>query len=298
MTNSSILKTIVWIINPAGGVGKTLVTQAVEGLAHFIGMDVVLASQDRGNQAIKHALSDAKIIAPNSLPRDAVRIISRIENRELFLIDVGANPSSEEYDPLPFGAALNTEITARGGRMIAVVPTTPLKIHGSETAARTARDLLNEGFEVHIVKNHQDQSRRFDNLEIPEGAQVSELGHLASGIMALVRQHSGSIADLYLNPEPGYRLAGGHIGQWLLDASRQPVMQSIFRDKALEVSVDPERRPRSLFMALRQKAQVTDEALTRNYATYDAFDRLLHARSDSETLSAAREFQRVLEDHK
>jgi hypothetical protein len=42
--NSLILKTIAWIINPAGGVGKTLVTQAIEGLAQMIGTDVVLAS--------------------------------------------------------------------------------------------------------------------------------------------------------------------------------------------------------------------------------------------------------------
>ena len=116
--------------------------------------------------------------------------------------------------------------------------------------------------------------------------------------MTLVRQHSGSIANLYLNPKPNYQLAGGHIGKWLLDASRQPVMQSIFRDKALKLSIDPERRPRSVFKALRKKSEVTDQALASNYATYEAFHQLLHAQSDSETLAAARNFQCLLVDHR
>ncbi|MEL7686075.1 hypothetical protein AAG596_01105 [Citromicrobium bathyomarinum] len=298
MNSSPILKKVVWIINPAGGVGKTLVTQVIEGLAQINGTDVVLASQDRGNQAIKHALSDANIIAANSLPKDAVRIISRVENRELFLIDVGANPSSEEYDPLPFGAALNAEITARGGNMVVVVPTTPLKIHGNKTAARTARDLLNEGFEVHVVKNHQNQSGGFDDLDVPIGVQVSELDHLPSGIMALVREHSGSIADLYLSPEPDYRLAGGHIGQWLLDASQQPVMQSVFDGNVSGLSIPEDRRPRQTMTGLEKLSHVTDQALTRNYGKYDAFHKLLNAGSDIEVLAAARAFQRAMAGHK
>lgn len=298
MSDSPILHTIVWIINPAGGVGKTMVARVIEGISQMIGVDVALASQDRGNQALKHALDNAHLIKAESRTQDAVRIVSRVENREIFVIDVGANPSSSEYDPLPFGAALNAEITGRGGRMIAVVPTVPLKTYGSETAMRAAQDLLNEGLDVHVVKNHQDRSGNFGKLVLPDSVKVSELGHLPSGIMALAEEERGSLSDPYLTPVPGYRLAGGFIGRWLINASREPLMLSLFRGATSGLSVDPDRHPRPTFEVLDRKSQVTDEALLNNYAKFDAFERLRRARSDSELLTAAREFQRMCESWK
>ena len=294
MSASTILQLIIWIINPAGGVGKTLVAQVIEAIGQLTSTDVLLASQDRGNQALKHVLESAALIDPSSLPKDAVRIVSRVENREIFVIDVGANPSSNDYDPLPFGAALNAEIAARNGRMIAVVPTTPLKIHGSVTAAKTARDLINEGIDVHVVKNHQDLSGRFGDLAVPDGVQVSELGHLPSGLMALIREHQGSIADLYLNPTEGYQLAGNYIGDWLMKASRAPLLRSIFGDKVAGLTMDSSRLPRPNFTTIKTLAEVTDGALRRNCDRREAYEAMLEAKSDADALRALRTFQHLM----
>ena len=222
MKKTCILQTIVWIINPAGGVGKTTIAQCMQALSHMIGIDMHLASQDRGNQALKHAFPETHLIAPDALAPDAFRVVSRVENREIFVIDVGANPSGPDYDPLPFALALQAEVSQRGGKMIGVVPVTPLKINGCASALSTVRSLQNEGIETHLVKNHQDASRRFGELELPEGVPISELKYLPSGLMSLVRDHVGSIADLCRNPDPDFTLAGGHIEQWLVDAARDP----------------------------------------------------------------------------
>lgn len=294
MSASTILQLIVWIINPAGGVGKTLVAQVIDAIGQLTSTDVFLASQDRGNQALKHVLESAGLVDPSSLPKDAVRIVSRVENREIFVIDVGANPSSKEYDPLPFGAALNAEIAARNGRMIAVVPTTPLKIRGSATAANTARDLINEGIDVHVVKNHQDLSGRFGDLAVADEVQVSELGHLPSGLMALIREREGSIADLYLNPAEGYELAGDYIGDWLMTASRAPLLRSIFGDKISGLSMDPSRLPRPHFTAIKTLADVTDEALRLNWDRRAAYETMLDAKGDLDELKALHAFKHLM----
>lgn len=293
MKKTCILQTIVWIINPAGGVGKTTIAQCMEALSHMIGIDMHLASQDRGNQALKHAFPETQLIAPDALAPDAVRVVSRVENREIFVIDVGANPSGPDYDPLPFALALQAEVSKRGGKMISVVPVTPLKINGCGSALSTVRSLQNEGIETHLVKNHQDASRRFGELDLPEGVPISELKYLPSGLMSLVRDHVGSIADLFRNPDPDFTLAGGHIEQWLVDAAREPFMRAIFGNKVDDLSVDPELRPQPTLHRLDRMEHVTNAALNRSRSQLAAFSRMMKTEGDEDLLRAAKALRAV-----
>lgn len=293
MKKTCILQTIVWIINPAGGVGKTTIAQCMQALSHMIGIDMHLASQDRGNQALKHAFPETHLIAPDALAPEAFRVVSRVENREIFVIDVGANPSGPDYDPLPFALALQAEVSQRGGKMIGVVPVTPLKINGCASALSTVRSLQNEGIETHLVKNHQDASRRFDELELPEGVPISELKYLPSGLMSLVRDHVGSIADLCRNPDPDFTLAGGHIEQWLVDAAREPFMRTIFGNKVDDLSVDPELRPQPTLHRLDRVEHVTNAALNRGRSQLAAFSRMMKTEGDDDLLQAAKALRSV-----
>ncbi|MBO9505153.1 hypothetical protein J7348_11030 [Qipengyuania flava] len=293
MKKTCILQTIVWIINPAGGVGKTTIAQCMQALSHMIGIDMHLASQDRGNQALKHAFPETHLIAPDALAPDAFRVVSSVENREIFVIDVGANPSGPDYDPLPFALALQAEVSQRGGKMIGVVPVTPLKINGCASALSTVRSLQNEGIEAHLVKNHQDASRRFGELELPEGVPISELKYLPSGLMSLVRNHVGSIADLCRNPDPDFTLAGGHIEQWLVDAAREPFMRTIFGNKVDDLSVDPELRPQPTLHRLDRMEHVTNAALNRGRSQLAAFSRMMKTEGDDDLLQAAKALRSV-----
>lgn len=266
MNEQPILKIIVWIIISSGGVGKTLLAQTCEAIAHLLGADILLASQDRGNQALKHALGKSVVqIDPSSLAQDARRIVSRVQSREIFVIDVGANAATKEHDPLPFAAALNDEATKRGARMIAVVPAAPLKIHCAETANDTALDLMNEGIDVHVVKNHLNQSGNFGKMDLVDGVEMSELPFLESGLLELLRIREGSFADAYLDPEPGFELAGNHIGAWLENASKMPLMRDIFGPEVSEIRIPDRRRPKPISRVLNQLSDVTDPVLEANY---------------------------------
>ncbi len=285
--DSQILKIIIWIIISSGGVGKTYLAQTIQAIAQILGVDIHLASQDRGNQAIKHAIATANIIDPKANAEDARRIVSKVQNREIFCIDVGANAATEESDPLAFGKALNFEAASRGAKLIAVVPTAPLKINGGPTATTTAGDLLNEEISVHLVKNHQNLSQEFGKMEVIDNVDISELPYMPSGLLALIRRRKNSFADPYLDPEPGYGLAGNLIGNWLAEAAKMPLMSEIFGDKISEMVLPKELKPQPLAYTLERLSHVTDKAIDANAQVSLAEKQMLSAPDSDLALAAA-----------
>ena len=287
LSDSHILQFIIWIMISSGGVGKTYLAQTIQAIAQILGVDIHLASQDRGNQALKHALATANIIDPKANAEDARRIVSKVQNREIFCIDVGANPATEESDPLAFGKALNLEAASRGAKLIAVVPTAPLKINGGPTTTTTAGDLLNEGISVHLVKNHQNRSQEFGQMDVIDTVETSELPYMPAGLLALIRRRNGSFADPYLDPEPGYTLAGNMIGNLLAEAAKTALMSEIFGDKVAEMALPKDRIPPPVTYSLDRLSQVTDKAIAANSQVWLATRGMLSAADDDLALATA-----------
>lgn|GEM_PF-4363446 len=287
VSDTQILQAIIWIVISSGGVGKTYLAQTIQAIAQILGVDIHLASQDRGNQAIKHAIATASIIDPKATAEDARRIVSKVQYRELFCIDVGANAATEESDPLAFGKALNLEASSRGAKFIAVVPTAPLKINGGPTATNTAEDLLNEGISVHLVKNHQNLSQEFGEMKAIDNVDTSELPYMPTGLLAIIRDRNGSFADPYLDPKPGFALAGNMIGNWLAEAAKMPLMSEIFGDKITEMVLPIDLKPPQLAYTLERLSHVTDVAIAANEQVSLAEKKMLSAPDDDLALAAA-----------
>lgn len=265
MKSISFLKTTAAIINPPGGLGKTFLAQAMEAIARQLLRDIYLASQDRGNHALKQIIEEVLVVPSDVTETDVTRIMNRVANREIFLIDVGANPATETYNPLPFYVALDRYIREEGGRFIVAVPIAPLKEGVVKATNSTVQGFVNEGIETHIVRNHQNRSGEFAGLEIPSGVLVSDLPKLDDGLVALLRQRKGSFLDAYNNPRPGYRLAGNRIGKWLVEASSSPLMQTVFGYSEAAFTLPSQDLPAPIHTTIETFASVSDEALQLNY---------------------------------
>ncbi len=290
MNISMTLRLILMIINPPGGIGKTHFTQVVEAIAKLLLRDLYLISQDRGNHAIKDAIKEARVIPSDEGPQGATRIISAVADREICIIDVGANPASDNYSPLPFAAEMSRQMLARGGRFIAVVPAAPLKLGGDRTTMNTVASLLNEEIETHVVKNHQNLSGEFGRLELPGNVPVSDVPYLEPGLVALLRQRKGSFLDAYTNPEPGFELAGHRIGDYLARASDSPLMQTIFEHSGPAFKLKPDQQPPALLGSINTSTSVKNEALQKNAAMKSAHDAMLRAVCDETLLVAAKTY--------
>lgn len=290
MNSIMILRIAIWILNPPGGIGKTFYAQVLEAVAKMLCRDLFLASQDRGNHAIRDALENAAVIGAKVGPQDVTRIISRAQNHEFFVIDVGANPAAEDYDPLPFAVEMDRQMKANGGRFITVVPTAPLKLGGDRTTINTVKALLNEGIETHVVKNNQNQSGDFGNLQLPSSVSVSDLPYLPSGLLALLRSRTGSFLDAYTHPEPGFALAGNRIGDYLAKASDSQLMHEILGHTGQAFQLNPGQLPPVLFSTINTLKSVKDESLQENAAMNVAHQAMISAVSDDELLAAAKEY--------
>jgi hypothetical protein len=285
-----LLKLVIWILNPPGGIGKTFYAQVLEAISKMLCRDLLLASQDRGNHAIRDAMENAAVISAKVSPQDVTRIISRAQNHELFVIDVGANPSSDDYDPLPFAVEMDRQMKAYGGRFITVVPTAPLKLGGERTTISTVKDLLNEGIETHVVKNHQNQSGDFGKLPLPSNVPVSDLPYLPSGLLALLRDRKGSFLDAYTHPEPGFALAGNRIGDYLARSSDSPLMHELLGHTGKAFQLNPGQEPPALLSTINTLESVKDENLLENAAMKVAHEAMLAAADDDALLAAAKEY--------
>jgi hypothetical protein len=290
MNTFMILNIVVWILNPPGGIGKTFYAQVLEAISKMLCRDLLLASQDRGNHAIRDAMKNAAVISANVSPQDVTRIISRAQNHEFFVIDVGANPASDDYNPLPFAVEMDRQMQAKGGRFITVVPTAPLKLGGARTTMSTVSDLLNEGIETHVVKNHQNQSGDFGDLPLPSSVPVSDLPYLPSGLLALLRNRKGSFLDAYTHPEPGFALAGNRIGHYLARSSDSPLMHNLFGHTGKAFQLNPGQHPPELLSTINTLESVKDENLLENAAMKVAHEAMIAAADDDALLAAAKEY--------
>lgn len=294
MTFKAALRITIPILNPPGGLGKTFLAQVLEAIAKNMLRDILLASQDRGNHALKSALENVGVVPPDVTEADVTRVINRVSHREIFVIDVGANPATDSYNPMPFYVSLSQRMRELGGRFIAVVPTAPLKEGADKATMNTLDSFLNEGIETHLVKNHQNRSGDFGALEIPDGVPVSELPKLDDGLVALLRSRKGSFLDAYHDPEPGYRLAGNRIGQWLSDASNSPLAQTIFGHSGPAFTLSPEERPSRIHTTIETLASVSDDALQLNYDRLEARDAFLSADPGEAFEAAAWRYRELL----
>lgn len=294
MTKTMTPKKVLSIANPPGGVGKTFLAQAVEAIAKALFRDIYLASQDRGNHAIKKVIEDALVLPANVTEADVIRVANRVADREIFVIDVGANPATETYNPVPFYVALAQHVQREGGRFIVAVPVAPLKEGVIEATNNTVQAFVNEGIETHIVRNHQNRSGEFDGLKVPPGVLVSDLPKLDDGLVALLRRRGGSFLDAYHNAEPEYRLAGNRIGQWLVDASRSPLMQMVFGYSGSAFKLPAQDVPPPIHNPIETLASVSDDALQLNYDRFAARQAFMAADDETAFLTAARLYRELL----
>lgn len=156
---------------------------------------------------------------------------------------------------------LQRRFSLDGYRTAVLLPLTPNRSRVSEGIYSLADKLT--GFEQYVVLNHRDQSTNFGPLR--EDIPRLVLGHLPSGLQAYLDMRDWHIADVVLNPEPGFTKASAHIGEWVRQFALDEGVQSILPP---ELCIEAIRRlpptPPVIRFAMSTLEDVTDHQLMIN----------------------------------
>lgn len=261
-----LLRLILYILAPSGGVGKTFIAQLIEAVARLQDIDILVASQDGGSHSLPEVLNGVKIIPADPEDGFAARIVEENQSRNLMLIDVGANPETKEHKPLRFAYELNEHMRDIGGRLIGICPTGSLKLKGLKTAATTAVNMKNLQIGSHLILNQMNPSAEFGAFLPDPSIPVSCLPYLQSGFMEYRMNHKGSLANLITSPPPGYELAAHHFSKLLVRASQTPLFRDIFSFGPEGMLIPGYQQPPGMLRRIDKQLQATNAMLCVNYS--------------------------------
>lgn len=258
------LKLVMCIMVASGGVGKTFLAQTVEGMANMLGKRIKLASHDRGNGALHDLLPDVHYIAGDPTDDMLRKLVRDYRDFEILVVDVGANPETANYNPVRASYILGDEASRHGAEFMAASPTGSLKVNGLATALKTVEAHKTLELKSHLVRVHQNKAGDFGGT-VPAGVPVSDLPYMDTGLVAFRNQHKSSIANLIRTPPEGFELASAHLANWMIEASRSPLMREIFFPNGGELHIADFEIPPPTYYRLDALWQMADDALQANY---------------------------------
>ena len=258
---SSLLKLVFIIVaTNAGGEGKTMLAQLLKALWLIAGQPVETLDADAGNRAVRSSDSAVRPVGWGVQTSVAPEIVATLLGNHVSL-DLGANALASKREIADLVPALRLQFAAADYRCLALMPISTNKLGAGGSLMGLADEL--EGFEKIGVRVNRDASGNYDPEFSP--AACVELGHLSPGYQEYIRKFGGSMAEAVLNPPPGYRIAASHVGHWMLQFLKQPLIADLFGPRPAEVirQAYPEQPHQTSFQVLHL-SNVTDEALIEN----------------------------------
>lgn len=214
------------IVSNAGGEGKTMLAQLLQGLLQLADEPVIMLDGDAGNQAAKVADTSAKVVGWGVGSIKAPDILAATRNANVIL-DLGANSLASQREIVDLLPALAREYAQAGYRTVAFLPVSTNKI-GAVDAIKALGPKI-EGFEKLFVKIDRDGSSVFGGTL--EGDNVVKVEHLWPGLQAYVRRPGQTIASSVSHPDPGFNLAAARVAGWMQSfAGQGPIIELLGRN--------------------------------------------------------------------
>lgn len=298
LLSTRALKTIVAVVVPQGGEGKTFVANTIHTIASYANASIVLGTNDGTNRSLS-ALLGNEPVADVSWDADDNRgraVVERQADNNIICVDVGANSDPKDGRFLEFIKGLDSAGTLTGARTVVLVPTATNKAGGLESAIAAATVYQNRGFQVRLVLNDRDGSGNMgDTKEIPERLPIGRIDHLATGLQAYRLEYKGAMRYLIDNPLSGFEMASDRLRNFILRAADSDWAKDVFWwDNVLETVPKPSPDP-MLALAIPDKTSVSNASLERNAAYYQARQRFKKAATNSqEFINAAEAFQKFV----
>lgn len=280
LLTSSSLATVVAVVVPHGGEGKTFVSERIDCIASYLGVEVALGTNDGTNKALA-SLAGPERVAEFSWDADVERaktIIMRQRSKKLVCFDVGANSDATDTRFLNFAHGAREAAMLLQARFIMLVPSATNKGGGLTTAASAAEVYHSEGFETILLLNDRDGSGNFGDLtKLPKGIEVGRVAHLAPGFQAYRKSREGdSLYSVITQPTEGYNQASAIMRSQVLTDARSNWMAKVFWwEGALGGLPEPEALP-FLKKHVSTMAMASDTSISTNItytAAYEAFRR-------------------------
>lgn len=273
----------------AGGSAKTSVLLATTSLALLAGLRVGIIDADAtGTSAISHRVQHPDVpVIPLVESTQVSALLDDLTDRDLILIDVGANELTNERVFLPL-IRLVTRLGGRNGNAAMLVSQIPHKSHIIDDMTG-AVNALGDLLDIHIVQQNIDGTGAFDDLP-PTLAMLPrhEVPHLAPTVLNIPLGPSQLPADFIRDGVPGYqRLRGmwaahllhiatcGDFAQWLSLEAGLPLLKRV-----------AQLAPRRALPAKVTASRLTDEVIDGWATVLDLHDRL-DTNDDNATLGAA-----------
>lgn len=296
--SETALKTVVAVVVPQGGEGKTFVTNAIHAIAGYAKASIVLGTNDGTNRSLTALLGDEEV-ADVSWDADAVRgmaVVERQSDKNVICVDVGANSDPKDGRFLDFMKGLDTGAKSVEARTVVLIPTATNKAGGLESAIAAASVYGQAGFQVRLLLNNRDGSNSMgDTSKVPESVPIGRVEHLETGLQAYRLQFKGAMRDLIDNPLPGFKLASDRLRNFILRAAETDWAKDVFWWDGALASVPAPAIDADYGIGIATLKSVTDTRLEHNYAYGAAKLRFKNAPQNSqEFLSAAVALQKLI----
>ncbi len=254
---AEVQKTLVTVFANPGGEGKTTIVRSLDAMARLRGVVPELVCADAGNGAIRQVLPDSGGIDWGAKPEIGAKLIQHYADKEMVIIDCGANSSSKAFDLVGILAEARAEADRQQRKSIAIIPVSPNKPGAIGVARASLAAFDRAGFTSHIVLNNRDGTGDYIG-EVD--ANWSTIPHLHPGFISVLNRTSGSWADLLRSPPEGYAMAVCHVAHWLQTVSTLPPISDCF-DLSWNCLEMPQAKKLNLMYTISRLADASDKAL-------------------------------------
>lgn len=284
---------IVPIATPKGGAGKTTVSEMIAAGCQLSGRRVVVLDCDAGNRGylrrcgIGSALEVSWSAGYASVPEF---VATHLKGIDVVVIDFGANLLASGASILEFLAMLFQYLRARGATVLTLAVASPNAPGTGELIEYVDRKFGSIGPAV-VVENDVDGSGAFPAKLDELGIERVRLEPIAPGIIAARLRRVEPLANVLLDPTPGYKRA---IATYALCMHRfllQPPLAEVVGSQALEhLDLIAKSAPTLLNYSVNTLAEAHDDALALNEKVYWAM-RLLNECPEASAWSAVTKYR-------
>lgn len=289
----------ITVIQPAGGVGKTTLTDTLLCLAELAGLATHAIDADGGSYMLSRILADAPDRQPDALgwhsdvdPADALG--AHLGSTDVILVDAGANALVGSSSFARFLAGALRSAREAGYTPTVFVPIVPNKLQAGSLVADYRAQFERLGAGVIAVRNDVTGTGAFDaGLEL--AGTVIDYPRILPAAVELRLRRRVPLAQHLTDPPEGYRrLVALHARALATFAEAPPIRAMFGTEPGKRLRAIAKEAPSGLWLASQALGDVSDGRIDAGEAASLALRQLRRASSDEMLLSAARALQMSL----
>jgi hypothetical protein len=265
--------------NEKGGVGKTLMMQAVVAGQIADGDNVLVVDADDGNSGLIRGSGKGSAVAlPWATGADALPgwLSSNVAtNIDTIAIDCGANLIASGRPVNQFLGELVMQVGEAGGSVNVLAVASP-NAPGTVWLVREMRDAYGGYASVRLIQNDQDGSGEFPRSLATLSLPTANFPHISPGIQAARLLKVAPLLDVLQAPPVGYTIAMAIYAECVLKFIEEPAIVDLFGAAAgPAIRALTLRAPGPRAMVVQRLKDASDAALIAN-AAFLSVRRALH----------------------